>query len=205
MTPFQQYLIAPPVSFHNIASGTRFAFLTVSRCWRLRTEALRGANVGGHRVDAMLLSICRRVLREARLSGSHSPRMAIVIEYYVPEKSRKQSGKWIPPEQCGKIIPFPAPEKKSARPPNHGALVRAHNGVLRAGAVSHPRISREVRVDSNRSNVMADELLRYTVTRQSNNREVRAEIWMRRCAACRRLLRKSKLCDQIRCECGWKW
>jgi hypothetical protein len=40
--------------------------------------------------------------------------MAIVIEYYVPEKFRKQSGKWIPPERCGKIIPFPAPEKKSA-------------------------------------------------------------------------------------------
>ena len=33
--------------------------------------------------------------------------MAIVIEYYVPETFRKQSGKWIPPEQRGKIIPFP--------------------------------------------------------------------------------------------------
>ena len=42
--------------------------------------------------------------------------MAIVIEFYVPEKFRKQSGKWIPPEQRGKIIPFPAPEKKSASP-----------------------------------------------------------------------------------------
>jgi len=40
--------------------------------------------------------------------------MAKVIEYYVPEKFRKQSGKRIPPEQRGKIIPFPAPEKKSA-------------------------------------------------------------------------------------------
>jgi hypothetical protein len=40
--------------------------------------------------------------------------MARVIEYYVPEKFRNQSGKWIPPEQRGKIIPFPAPEKKSA-------------------------------------------------------------------------------------------
>jgi formate hydrogenlyase transcriptional activator len=38
--------------------------------------------------------------------------MARVIEYYVPEKFRKQSGKWIPPEQRGKIIPFPAPERK---------------------------------------------------------------------------------------------
>jgi hypothetical protein len=40
--------------------------------------------------------------------------MAIVLEYYVPEKFRKQSGKWIPPEQRGKVILFPAPEKKSA-------------------------------------------------------------------------------------------
>ena len=40
--------------------------------------------------------------------------MAKVIEYYVPEKFRKQRGKWIPPEQRGKVILFPAPEKKSA-------------------------------------------------------------------------------------------
>jgi hypothetical protein len=40
--------------------------------------------------------------------------MAKVIEFCVPEKFRKQSGKWIPPEQRGKIIPFRAPEKKSA-------------------------------------------------------------------------------------------
>jgi hypothetical protein len=40
--------------------------------------------------------------------------MAIVIDYYVPEKFRKQNGKWIPPERRGKIIPFPTPEKKSA-------------------------------------------------------------------------------------------
>jgi hypothetical protein len=36
-----------------------------------------------------------------------------VIEFYVPEKFRKQSGKWIPPDQRGTIIRFPAPEKKS--------------------------------------------------------------------------------------------
>jgi hypothetical protein len=40
--------------------------------------------------------------------------MAIVIEFYVPEKFREQSGKWIPPEQRGKVILLPAPEKKSA-------------------------------------------------------------------------------------------
>jgi len=36
--------------------------------------------------------------------------MAKVIEYYVPEKFRKQSGKWIRPEQRGKVILFPAQE-----------------------------------------------------------------------------------------------
>jgi hypothetical protein len=40
--------------------------------------------------------------------------MAKVIEYYVPEKFLKQSRKWIPPEQRGKVILFPALEKKSA-------------------------------------------------------------------------------------------
>jgi len=30
-----------------------------------------------------------------------------VIEYYVPEKVRKLSERWIPPKQRGKIIPFP--------------------------------------------------------------------------------------------------
>jgi hypothetical protein len=40
--------------------------------------------------------------------------MAIVIEFSVPEKFGKRSGKWIPPEQRGTIIRFPAPEKNSA-------------------------------------------------------------------------------------------
>jgi hypothetical protein len=40
--------------------------------------------------------------------------MAIVIEYYIPEKFRTQSGTWIPPEQRGKIIQFSAAKKKSA-------------------------------------------------------------------------------------------
>jgi hypothetical protein len=39
---------------------------------------------------------------------------AMANEYYVPEKFGKQSGKLIPSEQRGKIIPFPATEKKSA-------------------------------------------------------------------------------------------
>jgi hypothetical protein len=55
---------------------------------------------------------CKRVLRKARLLRSHPLRvrlgmvvaMAIVIEFYVPEKFRKLCGKWIPPEQRGTII-----------------------------------------------------------------------------------------------------
>jgi hypothetical protein len=39
--------------------------------------------------------------------------MATVIEYYVPERLRKQRGKRIPPKQRGKIIPFPVLEEKS--------------------------------------------------------------------------------------------
>jgi hypothetical protein len=49
--------------------------------------------------------------------------MVIVIEFYVPEKFRKQCGKWIPPEQHGKIIPFRTLEKKSAR--HEGLRLRA--------------------------------------------------------------------------------
>jgi hypothetical protein len=30
-------------------------------------------------------------------------------------------------------------------------------------------------------------------------------MWTRCCAACRRVLRKARLCDHIRCECGWEW
>jgi hypothetical protein len=33
--------------------------------------------------------------------------MAEWTEFYVPEKFRRQGGQWIPPEQRGKIIPFP--------------------------------------------------------------------------------------------------
>ena len=40
--------------------------------------------------------------------------MKNVIEYYVSEQFRKQSGRWITPEQRGKIISFPTPQKKSA-------------------------------------------------------------------------------------------
>ncbi len=40
--------------------------------------------------------------------------MAIVIEYYVPEKFRRESEKRTPIEQRGKVIPFPVAVKKSA-------------------------------------------------------------------------------------------
>jgi hypothetical protein len=40
--------------------------------------------------------------------------MKNVIEYYISERFRKQSGRWIVPERRGKIVPFPTPQKKSA-------------------------------------------------------------------------------------------
>ena len=46
-----------------------------------------------------------------RSGGSKA--MAKVIEFYVPDKFRRRS-KWIPPKQRGKVIQFPALQKKSA-------------------------------------------------------------------------------------------
>jgi hypothetical protein len=39
--------------------------------------------------------------------------MAKVIEYYIPERFRK-TARWVPPDERGKVIEFPVPEKKSA-------------------------------------------------------------------------------------------
>jgi hypothetical protein len=39
--------------------------------------------------------------------------VAKIIEFYIPSSFRK-NGKWIPPEQRGKIIEFPPATKKSA-------------------------------------------------------------------------------------------
>jgi hypothetical protein len=39
--------------------------------------------------------------------------MANLIEFYVPNRFRR-SAKWVPPKQRGKIIQFPALQKKSA-------------------------------------------------------------------------------------------
>ncbi len=33
----------------------------------------------------------------------------------------------------------------------------------------------------------------------------RGDMWMRSCAACKALLRKLRLCDSVRCQCGWTW
>ena len=30
-------------------------------------------------------------------------------------------------------------------------------------------------------------------------------MWMRSCAICKALLRKARLWDSIRCQCGWEW
>jgi hypothetical protein len=30
-------------------------------------------------------------------------------------------------------------------------------------------------------------------------------MWMRSCAVCKALLRKLRLCDSVRCQCGWEW
>jgi hypothetical protein len=40
--------------------------------------------------------------------------MAKIIEFYVPSSFRKKASKWIPAEECGKVIPFGVPQKKSA-------------------------------------------------------------------------------------------
>jgi len=48
---------------------------------------------------------------ECGLGGSKA--MAKVIEFYVPDKFRRRS-KWILPKQRGKVIQFPALQKKSA-------------------------------------------------------------------------------------------
>jgi len=30
-------------------------------------------------------------------------------------------------------------------------------------------------------------------------------MWMRSCVVCKALLKKLRLCDSVRCECGWEW
>ena len=51
--------------------------------------------------------------------------MAKVIEFYIPNKFSKQSGKWVSPEQRGKIIPFPSSERSQHDVKKQRRLVRA--------------------------------------------------------------------------------
>ena len=30
-------------------------------------------------------------------------------------------------------------------------------------------------------------------------------MWMRLCPLCKAMLRKRKLCEALRCQCGWVW
>jgi hypothetical protein len=72
-------------------------------------------------VDAVLCSV-QTSTQESQPSRSCSLRvrlgvvaaMVIVVEYYLLRTFRKQSEKWVPPEQRGRIIPFPLPEKVGA-------------------------------------------------------------------------------------------
>ena len=71
-------------------------------------------------MDAMLCSMWAST-QETKVGRSHSMRvrlgvvtaMAIVIEYYVPEKFPKRSNKWIPPEQRGGSFPFKCRKRNS--------------------------------------------------------------------------------------------
>src|SRR5436305_755100 len=38
-----------------------------------------------------------------------------------------------------------------------------------------------------------------------SNRLEEETMWMRSCAVCKVLLRKLRLCDSVRCQCGWEW
>ena len=53
--------------------------------------------------------------------------MAKIIEFYVPSSFKKKATKWVPPEECGKVIQFGLAQKeiglmkRKASP--HGASV----------------------------------------------------------------------------------
>ncbi len=40
--------------------------------------------------------------------------MAKIIEFYIPVSFRKKATKWVPKEECGKVLAFAAPQKKTA-------------------------------------------------------------------------------------------
>src|SRR5262249_23200625 len=48
--------------------------------------------------------------------------------------------------------------------------------------------------------VFSAEIVRkFALESRSNN------MWMGSCAACKALLHKLRLCDSVRCQCGWTW
>lgn len=71
-------------------------------------------------MDAVLWSV-QTVTEESQAGRAYSLRvrvgvvttLAVVIEYYVPQRFRKQSKKWISRALSRRIIPFPAVEKNS--------------------------------------------------------------------------------------------
>jgi hypothetical protein len=40
--------------------------------------------------------------------------MAKIIEFYRPSSFTKKAAKWVPPQECGKVIPFSVPQEKTA-------------------------------------------------------------------------------------------
>jgi hypothetical protein len=40
--------------------------------------------------------------------------MGKIVEFFVPKSFRKKATKWIPAQEYAKVIPFSAPQKKSA-------------------------------------------------------------------------------------------
>ena len=57
--------------------------------------------------------VARGKPRKRNLEMKDGSTMAKIIEFYVPSTFLK-SGKWIPPENRGKIIEFPMTSKKTA-------------------------------------------------------------------------------------------
>ncbi len=40
---------------------------------------------------------------------------------------------------------------------------------------------------------------------QTSSRTILEPMWMRSCAICKALLHKLRLCESVRCQCGWVW
>jgi len=40
--------------------------------------------------------------------------MAKIIEFYIPVSFKKKATKWVPKGECGKVLAFTVPQKKTA-------------------------------------------------------------------------------------------